>query len=179
MIYKLVLGIVIFYQCFSSNSLNSKNIDEFLASCIIDTIYLDRPIHFESNVKDILKKCISYDYDYKSFSKRDAESMKKVFNTELNTTEFDRIKIMTGTKLKFENSSSWIKIVEWHFDSIESTNIIEEKISQLERGIIRHTLYPNQFISSRKNKKIYIINFRPVLGEEFWVEEFHTCINLD
>jgi hypothetical protein len=143
----------------------------------IDTIVFNANTSFESNLSTIVNKCIVGHSKIKPLTKENVINVQGVLSKELKSDIFKSIGVVTGKLIMLKNTEQWLYIMEWHFNSNEEADLIENTLNRLENGIIRHTIYPNACIWVKSNKKIYVIKYRPIVGVNYWINDIQNCIS--
>ena len=179
MTYKIFLLIFTIFCCFHAT--NSKNTSvcklQSQESVKLDTINLVQGKTFDSNLASIVNKCILLNTETKTLTKSNVVSTQKALNKELKTEMFNTVVTVIGKNMKFENSNGWVKVMEWHFDCSETVVRITNLLAKLNDGTITHTIFPNRCIWNAIDKKIYIVNFTPSTKDQYWVDDFQSCLN--
>ncbi|MFK8100947.1 MAG: hypothetical protein AB8G15_00415 [Saprospiraceae bacterium] len=172
--FLIVIG-TIFSQCISSQVISNLSTEDDKLK--IDTLIL-KDIVFESDLSFIIESCLDKAYETKSLTKKDVKYLKNLFNKELDTKVFNQIGVATGKILRFTEYKRWVRVVELHFESEDITDTVEYHLGKLDQGIIRRTIYPNRCDFVRKEKKIYLLQYSPIVsGKLLWKDDLLRCMN--
>lgn len=144
-----------------------------------DTVVLHPNVPYSSDIKLKVTGCIGQRvYAADSFDLDNAKGYIRFFNKELKTYAFSNIQVITGAHMMSAAGESWISLMEWHFVNEAAAIRIEKQLNKLDRGIIRHTIYPAACHFMRSGKKIYVIRYAPRRTGNKDVDEIFNCIRL-
>lgn len=152
----------------------------FTNTCLkFDTIVLHPNVPYSSDLKMKVTGCIGQRvFAADSFDMDHARGAIRLFNKELKTYAFSRIKVITGAYIRSAAGETWTGLMEWHFAGEADAVYVEKALNKLDRGIIRHTIYPAACYFLRSGKKIYVIRYGPRSTGNRDVDEIFNCIRL-
>lgn len=145
-------------------------------SVSVDTIYFSQGVIFNSNIDTLIKDCAIESVNDTAFNKKHILALQKILNKELKTRVFKTIQVVTGASLILKEHNVVIDVMEWHFDSVSKVKKIENALSRLENGMIKHTIVPYTCKWSSRGRKIYVITYIPKVSTDCAINNIQKCI---